>query len=175
MKKIRSRFPYKTIFVANCIGSVVFLVLLAGYIYLRATTDNTYYTDPDDCRAYFEYDNGVKIKKCCPDGLLFCPELQACVFPGTPGCMFDCLVPASPCVPGNSNDQKGAKAECKETVEVYETNESGWSWGINVKLWLFNGTVSNSSPNTYTKTTKEAKWEGCRLGGSIPCDGIPCL
>ena len=47
--------------------------------------------DPDDCGSYFECHNGIAVPKECPDGLLYCSELQYCTWEGHPDCRFDCL------------------------------------------------------------------------------------
>ena len=36
--------------------------------------------------------------------------------------------------------------------EVKETSEKGWTWSFSLKVWLFEGKVSNGQPSTFTVT-----------------------
>ncbi|MCL2561619.1 MAG: carbohydrate-binding module family 14 protein [Rikenellaceae bacterium] len=125
--------PKTTLNKVNLALTGLFCVMLAGNIYMKAKMDGLYFPDPENCGAYFEYENGVKVRKCCYEGLLFCPQLQYCVFPGDPNCTFDCLESGPPCVPGPAGNGNGGTYEDYKNVGKYTVTRSG-SGGVTIEI-----------------------------------------
>ncbi|MCL2691966.1 MAG: carbohydrate-binding module family 14 protein [Rikenellaceae bacterium] len=100
--------------------------MLAGLPFIKAYT-SVLFPDPDDCRAYYEHENGVAIRKCCPADLYFCMEKQMCTWMWDTDCMFDCLVSHGSCEAGNDNDTiKDAFLKCEAGgVETLVSSSSG--------------------------------------------------
>jgi hypothetical protein len=76
---------------------------------------------------------------------------------------------------GEEDDtKKGTKAKCEETVETYTTTSSGWTWNAGANVWLFNGSVTNTTPPSYEKRTVKSTWDGCKSSGNTPCSDAEC-
>ena len=87
----------------NLISKIFMLVVIAtiGILFSSSTPicpqgnpDITYlYPYPDDCRKFYECDNGMLSIYNCPDGLLFCTERGACEYADSPACSYgDCMM-----------------------------------------------------------------------------------
>ncbi len=49
-----------------------------------------YLPNPDDCSTFYECSNGEAVLQECPEGLLYCSELQLCAWDWDFSCSFDC-------------------------------------------------------------------------------------
>jgi hypothetical protein len=68
---------------------------------------------------------------------------------------------------GNENGDKWQVGEKTITTEIYETTSPGWSWNASLKAWILNGTVTQTWPPQYQKTTTSVKINCCRLMGDL--------
>lgn len=68
---------------------------------------------------------------------------------------------------GTDSDQTwqvGSKT-IKKTVQ--RTNETGWSWDVEGNVWLFNGSVSHSSPEITWTEEESVTFNCCRQQGDL--------
>ncbi|MCL2561895.1 MAG: carbohydrate-binding module family 14 protein [Rikenellaceae bacterium] len=119
--------PKTTLNKVNLALTGLFCVMLVGNIYMRAKMYGIFYPDPENCGAFFKYEGEVLVRDCCPVGLVFCEELQYCVFPGDPNCTFDCVTAGS-CEPGQVDDDKVKKKLISNGRECFIVIQEGDGW-----------------------------------------------
>ena len=47
--------------------------------------------NPTNCSEFYECHGGVPVRRCCTDGLYYCPEKQICTWIWDEECSFDCI------------------------------------------------------------------------------------
>ncbi len=52
-----------------------------------------------------------------------------------------------------------------KTVKTYTTTDKGWKWNFKIAKWIFEGSVSDSSPSNYEETTETIEYNCCILKG----------
>ena len=88
----------------NLISKIFMFVVIAaiGILFSSSTIfcppgnygESSLYPNPDDCRKFYECDNGMLSIYDCPDGTFFCSERGACDFANSPACSYrDCNMP----------------------------------------------------------------------------------
>lgn len=67
----------------------------------------------------------------------------------------------------NTSQKTWQVAEVTETFEYYTTSVPNWEWSIDANVWLFNGSISQGSPESYEKHTRTTKYNCCREMGNL--------
>jgi hypothetical protein len=64
----------------------------------------------------------------------------------------------------------------EKTITTVETEETGWTWEIGLKVWKFEGKITSKSPTSSQTVTYKYPYKCCiKHGESTTCIYDPCF